>query len=265
MSQTAQEFAEKNNLNPEKNDANIKPNIISLMPTSLGISSAIAHAGKAWADLPAEERTSEKALAIATQSVPNEDLFLDKAGTKDLVNTYNGMLIERTYAKDKAENVEKGTNLKKFLDGVANALEGVDFDKVKSGNLQGTDVGKIKADISKAAKEFVGITGTVEQDLIKTIMDNPDKFKDVAVQKAQPNSLILTFAQEYLKTLNQANPEQGAAEPKKIGVLTVDQIEKLAAKMDKLPEEGRLTASMDVTAPSGIPMTAVRTNGLAQT
>jgi len=145
---------------------------------------AIAEAGKTWGN--AEDKSWENAEKIAHDAVKNEDMFLDKAGTRELVERYNNVLIERSYALDTKEGKEKGTHLKAYLDDVADAVQGVDFEKVKKRDLSGLNgktLNGIKAEISASAKKNIGMDGALEEDFLKTLKEDAGKAEDQQVFK----------------------------------------------------------------------------------
>jgi hypothetical protein len=163
--------------------------------TSLGIAHAIALAGRAWDELPKEQKTAENAKKIAGESVQKEDLFLEGAGTKRLVAAYTDQLVERSLAKDKEQGKAEGTNLMAYLDDTGAAVRGIDFAKVKTTVTKARDgelaamisvkgdldrFKAIKEKIGKSAKEHIGIDQTVENDFLKTVKQS------VAAKNAAP-------------------------------------------------------------------------------
>lgn len=181
--------------------------------TSHGISHAIAEAGKEWGELLqanpnlSDAEKLEAAQRIASGAVKKEDMFLESAGTRELVDRYNQILIERSYAKDEQDGVAKGTHLMAYLTETSKAVDGVDFEKVKRGDfsgLNGKTLQGIKAEISQAAHAHVGLNGTVEEDFLGTLQDDKTKQKYTGATvepKAMGGGLIqmiMTFISELL-------------------------------------------------------------------
>ena len=98
--------------------------------TKTGMLSAISGAGDTYHQLEQRgeaEKLDYKGLQeLALNAVDKEDLFLDAAGTKGPVREFTKKLIADSAALDKAQNVETGTNLRKFLHETGDVVNGID-------------------------------------------------------------------------------------------------------------------------------------------
>lgn len=159
--------------------------LLSDQYTLLGMMGAIADAGKEWRDTG--DKTKDKAQEIATSAIPKENIFLDQAGTKKLVEGYNITLITRARQQDRDNPLPDGrTHLEAFLEDVGNATQKIDYDKFKKGEMVNKDgsavnMSEVTDKISQAARAHIGMTETIDKDFIHTIANNPMTFKDVVV------------------------------------------------------------------------------------
>jgi len=217
---TAKEYADKFQDKPDQK-------------TSLGIIATTAQAGHDWAEQSAKLRSEGKttselaaaAEALALKSVADEKVFLDKAGTKPIVEAYVKDLVERSKAKDKEQGKPEGTNLVEYMDKTAAAVNkeypGKKFDEVKekvkkafeSGEPSlleqiqlSSDINKFKnisRDVSSALASHIGTGGRpMEDDFLHTIKENTKAQAQVDANSKKKNNFDVALTTEKL-------PEKG--------------------------------------------------------
>ena len=180
-------------------------------PTRMGMLSAV---GSVASEYHNKEIASQKAgqefkpskaelEKMVHNAVANEDLFLEKAGTRAVVDKYADDLIKRSYEKDKAQGVEEGTNLRAFMhetgntvnrDGRANYQE--IHDAVKNDNkmyllMHQNDLKQIENEVSQSANNHVThlTEQSVQKDYVQVLEDHKEdpEYKKLKVNRPDPS------------------------------------------------------------------------------
>lgn len=208
--------------------------------TSLGIIASIAQAGHDWTEQSAKlrgegkstEELAKAAEALALKSVADEKVFLDKAGTKPIVDAYVKDLISRSKKKDEEQGKPEGTNLIAYLDKTAAAVNkeypGQKFDEMKEKAAKAFESGEpsfidkirlssdldkfqnIRKDVHNASAEHIGTGGRlVEEDFLHTLRENTKAQPEI---KAQPDATKKKNPFDVELTTDKL-PEKGTGSP----------------------------------------------------